>query len=55
MPLSQSIMAEQYKLMPSTSAKNMIRERCDVVSPQEGVGSARGIWGVEAMEGSMRL
>ena len=29
----------------------LIRERWDVVSPQEGVGSARGIWGVEAREG----
>ncbi len=29
----------------------MIRERCNVLSPQEGVGSAREIWGVEAREG----
>ncbi len=29
----------------------LIRERCNVVSPQEGVGSAREIWGVEAREG----
>jgi len=29
----------------------LIRERCNVVSPQEGVGSAREIWGVVAREG----
>ncbi len=32
----------------NTSRGSLIRERWDVVSPQEGVGSARGIWGVEA-------
>ncbi len=30
---------------------SLIRERCNVVSPQEGVGSAREMWGVEAREG----
>ncbi len=37
--------------MSGQKQQGLIRERCDVVSPQEGVGSARGIWGVEAREG----